>query len=546
MRAEDLKLDELVRFSQGLVELHGHRYVLHDGFSMAQFRHDLVQMLGEDQARRVFTRFGYFWGQADAAAMKRLFNWDNIREWLLAGLMLHMLEGFAVTELKSLEINEAQGHFRMELSWHDSIEVDEQLLELGAAKRPSCWKMIGYASGYASYCMGKRVYFIEKGCKAAGKPECFAVGKDVDSWGAGELAAHLPYFQADAVSADVLRLSQQIREQQLELDRHRQMLQEAQRGPTIGGTEVRSRAFLKVIQTANRVAKFDISVLITGETGVGKELLARHLHSQSPRVDAPFLPVNCGALAETLLESELFGHKAGSFTGAVRDHAGLFEEARGGTIFLDEIGDITPGLQVKLLRVLQEHEIMRVGETRPRKVDIRVIAATNHDLEKAIAEGTFRKDLYYRLSVVRIHVPTLRERRDDVLPLARHFTKIYAKRLGLPRLRLDAASLDFILTYSWPGNVRELENAIEHAAVLCSDGLIRPENLPPHILMPLSLAEDDSGPGRSLEAVELEHIRRVLKETNGNRVEAARILKIGMTTLYRKLRMIKRLESKSW
>jgi two-component system, NtrC family, response regulator HydG len=542
MRAEDLKLDELVRFSQGLVELHGHRYVLHDAFSMAQHRHDMVQMLGEDQARRVFTRFGYFWGQADAAAMKRLFNWDSTREWLLAGPKLHMLEGFAVAELKSLELDEAKGHFLAEFTWHNSIEVEEQLLELGAAKYPSCWKMIGYASGYASYCLGKSVYFIEKECKAVGKPGCVAVGKDVDSWGA-ELAAHLPYFQADAVSARVMQLSQQIRQQQLELAQQRQTLQEAQQGPMIAATEVRSRAFQKVVQTANRVAKFDTSVLITGETGVGKELLARHLHSQSTRSDAPFLAVNCGALAETLLESELFGYKAGAFTGALHDHPGLFEEARGGTIFLDEIGDITPGLQLKLLRVLQEHEIMRVGETRPRKVDIRVIAATNRDLEKDVAEGRFRKDLYYRLSVVRIHVPPLRERRDDVLPLARQFTKTFAKRLGLPRLKLDASCLDFLLSYSWPGNVRELENAIEHAAVLCSDGLIRPENLPSHVVMPLPPA-GDSAPDRSLEAVELEHIRRVLEKTKGNREEAARILKIGLTTLYRKLQMIKRLESR--
>ena len=182
--------------------------------------------------------------------------------------------------------------------------------------------------------------------------------------------------------------------------------------------EVRSREFQRVVELAERVAKFDSSVLITGETGVGKEIVARHIHSQSPRSDAPFVAINCGALPESLLESTLFGHKAGAFTGATKDQPGLFEEAEKGTIFLDEIGDTTPAMQLKLLRVLQEREIMRVGETRPRKVDVRVISATNHDLQQAVHDNSFREDLYYRLRVVEIEVPPLRQRKDDILPLA--------------------------------------------------------------------------------------------------------------------------------
>ena len=250
----------------------------------------------------------------------------------------------------------------------------------------------------------------------------------------------------------------------------------------IASVEVRSREFQRVVELAERVAKFDSSVLITGETGVGKEVVARHIHGLSPRSDAPFVAVNCGALPETLLESTLFGHKAGAFTGATKDRPGLFEEAEKGTIFLDEIGDTTPAMQLKLLRVLQEREIMRVGETRPTKVDVRVISATNRDLQQAVRENNFREDLYYRLRVVEIQVPPLRDRKDDILPLARHFVKKCAAQMGLPDLRLDATSLDCLLEYSWPGNVRELENAVEHAAVFCQDSVILPKHFPAHIL----------------------------------------------------------------
>jgi transcriptional regulator with PAS, ATPase and Fis domain len=290
---------------------------------------------------------------------------------------------------------------------------------------------------------------------------------------------------------------------------------------------------------AERVAKFDSSVLITGETGVGKEVVARHIHSLSPRSNASFIAINCGALPETLLESTLFGHKAGAFTGATKDRPGLFEEAEKGTIFLDEIGDTTPAMQLKLLRVLQEREILRVGETRQTKVDVRVISATNRDLQQAVRDNTFREDLYYRLRVVEIQVPPLRDRKDDTLALARHFVKKCAAQMGLPSLRLDATSLDCLLEYSWPGNVRELENAVEHAAVFCQDSVILPKHLPARILGKRESREERKEVDMSkcsLADVERDHIRRVLLAVDGNRAEAAKILGIGEATLYRRLR----------
>jgi transcriptional regulator with PAS, ATPase and Fis domain len=434
-------------------------------------------------------------------------------------------------------MDEASGSFSMEFACQDSVEVDEHLAELGTSDKACCWGMMGYASGYSSYCLGKSVYFVEHECRAKGDKRCLATGMDIDSWGQ-EIVKDLPYFHGVDIKGRIQALTDQLREQELELERRQRQLEYTGRS-RIASVDVRSREFQRVVELAERVAKFDSSVLITGETGVGKEIVARHIHSYSPRSETRFVAINCGALPETLLESTLFGHKAGAFTGATKDHPGLFEEAEKGTIFLDEIGDTTPAMQLKLLRVLQEREIMRVGETRPRKVDVRVISATNHDLQQAVHDNSFREDLYYRLRVVEIEVPPLRCRKDDILPLARHFVKKCAAHLGLPALRLDATSLDCLLEYPWPGNVRELENAIEHAAVFCQDNVILPQHLPSRILgerEPRDEPEEADLAKRPLAEVEWDHIQRVLSAAEGNRAEAAKILGISEATLYRRLR----------
>jgi DNA-binding NtrC family response regulator/predicted hydrocarbon binding protein len=535
MNAEELRLDELVRFGECLLDLHGRRLIIHDAATLGQFRRDLVEAVGWEDARRILTRKGYFWGQADAAGMKRLFHWDSLEEWFRAGIRLHQLWGIATANMISFGMDENSGTFSMEFSSPDSVEVEEHLAEFGTTDQPCCWVLMGYASGYASYCLGKSVYFIETECRAKGDKRCLGMGMDIDSWGAA-IAKDLPYFHAADIRGKIQALSDQLRQQELELDRQQRELEHPGRS-RIASVEVRSREFQRVVELAERVAKFDSSVLITGETGVGKEVVARHIHSQSPRSGGPFVAVNCGALPETLLESTLFGHKAGAFTGATRDQPGLFEEAENGTIFLDEIGDTTPATQLKLLRVLQEREIMRVGETRPHQVDVRVISATNRDLQQAVHDNTFREDLYYRLRVVEIEVPPLCRRKDDILPLARHFVKKCAAHLGLPALRLDATSLDCLLEYAWPGNVRELENAIEHAAIFCQESVILPKHLPLHLIK--GAQESRELPNleqRSLADVEWAHIQRVLAATHGNRAEAAKILGIGEATLYRRLR----------
>ena len=537
MKAEELRLDELVRFGDGLVDLHGRRLLILDIASFAQFCRDLIEMVGQDDARRIMTRWGYFWGNIGAATMQRLFQWDNLSEWIRAAFQLTRLMGAGTTTMVSEELDAETGRFSMEVSCHDSVEADNSLAEFGTSDRPRCWILTGYFSGYVTYCLGKSVYFVERECRGKGDERCLAVGMDVDSWGQ-EIAGDLSFFHATDIQGKIQALSDQLREKELELQRQQSQVESSGR-LRIASVEVRSREFQRVVQLADRVAKFDSSVLITGETGVGKEVVARYIHSQSPRSNAPFVAINCGALPETLLESALFGHKAGAFTGATKDRPGLFEEAVGGTIFLDEIGDTTPALQLKLLRVLQEREVMRVGETRPFKVDVRVISATNRDLQQAVRANSFREDLYYRLRVVEIHVPPLCQRKDDILPLARHFVNKCAIRLGLPDLRLDATSLDCLLDYSWPGNVRELENAIEHAAVFCQESVILPKHLPLQILSRSRLQDNQElagTPHRSLAEVEREYIQRVLAASDGNRRAAARILGIGEATLYRHLR----------
>jgi two-component system response regulator HydG len=285
------------------------------------------------------------------------------------------------------------------------------------------------------------------------------------------------------------------------------------------------------------VSRFDSSVLITGETGTGKEVLVRYIHRMSPRAKHPLMAINCSALPETLLESELFGHKAGSFTGAMHDRVGMFEQAARGTILLDEIGDISPLIQLKLIRVLQEREILRIGENIPRKVDARIIAATNRNLDAKISEGTFREDLLYRLRVIEIMMPPLRERGEDILPLVEYFIGNLSLKLNIPELKIDDSCQKHLRSYHWPGNIRELQHMLERAAILSDGGVIRRKQLPSYVIH-ADPARIRAGSSRyvSLAEKELEYILEVVRSTNGNRTQAAKILGIGQATLWRKLK----------
>jgi len=299
----------------------------------------------------------------------------------------------------------------------------------------------------------------------------------------------------------------------------------------------KSKRFLEVLKLAEHVAPTDSTVLIQGESGTGKEVIARYIHNLSSRSDGPFMSINCGALPENLLESELFGHVKGSFTGAVRDKQGLFAAARGGSFFLDEVGEMPPSLQVKLLRVLQEREAIPVGATEAIPVDVRIIAATNRELEEEIRRGNFRSDLFYRLNVIAVNLPPLRDRRDDLVLLIEALLHNLSTETGTEPKALAAEALDAVMVYEWPGNVRELENALEHAQVLTRGPLIEAACLPERITKRRKepLVAERSYLNPTLEVIERAYIMWVLQAEGGNKTRAAEVLGIDPSTLYRKL-----------
>jgi DNA-binding NtrC family response regulator len=312
------------------------------------------------------------------------------------------------------------------------------------------------------------------------------------------------------------------------------------RAPVVGS----SVSVMAALSVARRVAPSLAGVLVQGESGTGKELLARMIHDHSTRAGGPFVAVNCAAITETLLETELFGHERGAFTGAISRRVGRFERASGGTLFLDEVGDMSPAMQAKILRALQEHEIERVGGDTPVRVDVRVVAATNRDLADEVAAGRFREDLYYRLAVVVVHLPALRERGNDVELLARHFIGEFASGVGRPVPVIDESVLGLLRAYAWPGNVRQLRNVVERALLVLDGDRLLPEHLPPEVRGEAPTprrgaphAED--APFLSLREVEERHIRRALALTNGNLGHTAEILGIHRNTLRQKLRKLR-------
>lgn len=297
-----------------------------------------------------------------------------------------------------------------------------------------------------------------------------------------------------------------------------------------------SKPILAAIALAKKVAVTDTTVLLTGETGTGKELFAQAIHQSSQRLKQNFVAINCSAFSKEILESEMFGHKAGAFTGATKDQKGLFEEANNGTIFLDEIGEMAFELQAKLLRILETGEYIKIGDTKPTHIDVRIIAATNRNLPAEIAVGRFREDLFYRLSVFQVHLPPLRERTGDIKILAESFVRSFSEKLSHPVNRIAPAYLEALCQQPWKGNIRELRNVIERSLIVCEGDRLDVDDLPLEIQNSHYEKSDEGMPGSfELSAMERRHIARVLEYTKGNKTEAARLLKIGLTTLYRKI-----------
>jgi two-component system, NtrC family, response regulator HydG len=535
MRATDLDLRELLSFEPGggVIRFGGERALLFDAVALGILRRELIESLGMTAARGILTRFGYAHGRRMAETLRTAFAWDSEEEWRVAGGRLHMLQGHVVIERLDPTASTGPAPF-VESIWHESYEANEHLLHLGPADEPVCWTLTGFASGYLSFANGREIYCLEDRCRAKGDPTCHLVGRFKEDWGA-QIEPHLAFYgkaqldsALDGVTAALRAAERRLRARREELARFAPGAEERK------GLVVRSEAMRRVLDLAQRVAKVESTALVTGESGVGKERIARLIHDESPRASRPFVGVNCGAVAETLLESELFGHARGAFTGADRERPGLFEAANGGTLFLDEVGEISPGMQVKLLRALQEKEVRRVGENRSRPVDVRVVAATNRDLAEEVSGGRFRKDLYYRLRVIELRVPPLRDRPDDILPLARVFLAETAKRMGRKLTGFTPRAADQLLRYEWPGNVREVQNAIEHAVALATGHRVDVEDLPEELRVAMPRPRP-AGRTHPLEDVEREYILAAVEAAGGNRTRAAAELGIGLATLKRKL-----------
>ena len=542
----NLHLAELLDFrpDQGIIRLHEQRVVILSAAAMGLMRKELVDTLGLETARRVLLRFGFADGYHDAVNLRARSNWGSPVDGLRAGAMLHTLEGIVRADVRRVDYDDETGRFAEEVRWHDSYEAEQHVHHYGKSADPVCWSIVGYSSGFVSACLGKEVYFREVSCAGEGQRHCSAIGRDVTSWGA-EGESIRAEFQAGSLGEEVERLRDAVGKRVKELDRRERLLERRERELNLLRERVNRHAAAKhfvagseamqhVLELAARVAPLDTTVLVYGESGTGKEFVVRLIHDQSPRAAAPFVSINCAALTETLLESELFGHVRGAFTGAVRDKAGLFEVAGNGTIFLDEIGEVAATVQAKLLRALQEREIRRVGGERNIKINARVVAATNRDLRAAVDAGTFREDLYFRLGAFIIEVPPLRERREDIPPLVHNFLVRAALRMRKDVRAVSADAMSALMNYRWPGNVRELEHAIERAVILANAANIRLRDLPPEVTQKSRRRPGDDT--LDLQEQERTSIERALERFDGNRRKAAAALNISTVTLWRRMK----------
>jgi two-component system response regulator HydG len=516
------------------LNLVGRRTLLLDAVAIGLLRRELVRTCGPASARAILTQFGFAHGFRTAGALQ---NAGGIRD--LAELHAALGQVLAVECLFHLRDGESP------LAEHgatldSSFEAEQHLLHFGRADTPACWTVAGLVAGYLSRVVGSEIVVLEDRCVAKGDENCRLVGRTRQAWDdaqgetKGHMARGIDRTWMDVPMAPVIDSVKAV-EERLQHPRNRPESLFSAPAQTADVT-ARSIQMVHLHDLAHRVAKVDATVLITGESGTGKERIAQRIHDMSPRAHGPFVAVNCGAVTETLLESELFGHGRGAFTGATRDRIGLFEAADGGTLLLDEIGEVSAGMQVKLLRALEQREIRRVGENRTRPINVRVLAATNRDLRSAISAGTFREDLYYRLKVVELHVPALRERRGDVIPLARALLSEIATRMQRSMAGIAPKAAERLVAYPWPGNVRELENALERAVALARGTLVELEDLPEEVRDPRFISKLMTSGTRTLEEVEKDYILAVLRENGGNQTRTAQLLHIGSATLYRKLK----------
>ena len=538
MKADDLISSEVFSLVEegGFPLFASSRTMIMGARSLSLLQSDLMGILGPEKGAEAMARHGYEAGMSTATAMAGLYHWDSDDEWLKAGSKLLGIVGLARAELHRQELDKDKKLLSLSGEWWDSLEALQWLRHHEPSAEPVCHILAGCASGYASAVLGTEVLVRETSCAAQGHAFCRFEGRPVGEWNL-EPEKRRRFRTGMGVEEEVSHLRVQLQEAWQEVERQRaeieQLNQSRSRTDPGAGVLYRSETMSQVLALCERAAPTASTVLLVGESGTGKEVLARFIHRHSGRENEPFLAVNCAALPPTLLESELFGHVRGAFTGADRDKLGLFVEAGLGTLFLDEVGDLSTELQAKLLRAVQEREVRPVGGVSNLPVKARILAATNRNLHDLVERGDFREDLYYRLAVIPVNVPPLRRRREEILPLARLFLDKF--RPGHPGFTPEA--LRRMEEYAWPGNVRELENAVEYASVMSETGRIRPEHLPPGPAAPKGdlLLELSSDLPTESELIR-RYTRRILGHTQGNQSRAARILGIDYSTLWRRLR----------
>jgi DNA-binding NtrC family response regulator len=532
MQVDELDLKDIFspQSAAGTPLFVGNRALILDADALGLLRKELVSTLGVGTARDILTRFGCLHGHRMAEAVRTGIQWDDEEEWRKAGPRLYALQGMFRLEPSHADFTGPKGG-----SWRDSYEAEQHLLHHGKSEQPVCWTLCGLISGYLSRSLGREMVAIEDRCIGRGDKSCHVVVKPREEWG-GLASSEIGSHESGIEEAGPARF-----------DDASKVAESKKRGVLPGLFHMdgmaddmdvavtRSRAMHALMDTAKTIAWFDSSVLITGESGTGKELIARFVHNCSSRADAPFVAVNCGAITETLLESELFGHVRGSFTGAATDRIGLFEAAAGGTLFLDEVGELPLAMQVKLLRAIQEREVRRVGENKSRSIDVRILSATNKDLSAEIEAKRFRQDLYYRLRVVELTVPPLRQRGEDILSMAQFFLAEGSRRMKRKVDQITPKAADRLVGYAWPGNVRELENVMERAVAVAKGRRVDLDDLPSE-LRQVTPMRTGKGALRKLTDVEKDCIMAALEATGGNRVKAANQLGISIATFYRKLK----------
>ena len=495
----DADLRAQVHFSPetGQLWLHEHRMLMVHAEAQATMHEELIETLGMDQARRIIFRTGYASGMRDAELVFTRAEGASDMEIFMTGPHLHTLEGIVKVTPIQVEFDRQAGSFYGEFLWENSWEAQWHRRIYGLSPHPVCWSQIGYACGYTSAFMGRPVLYKEAECFGMGDTNCRIVGKPLDEW--EDAADYTRYFNGhrESIADQLIVLQTQV----VEL---RSAMNEKEKLPAdIMGT---SPVFLEAYQLLRRAAQSQITVLLLGETGVGKEVFARSLHEMGSRNGASFVAVNCAAIPHDLVEAELFGVEKGAYTGALASRPGRFERASGGTLFLDEIGDLPLSAQAKLLRVLQEGEIERLGDHKCRKIDVRLVTATNVDLKLLVKEGKFRSDLYYRLNAFQINIPPLRERKQDIPLLAKSFLEKFSALQGKRLRGFTDRAKRALLTYQWPGNIRELKNVVERGVILAPSGT--------------RIEEDQMFSGRSQEAPELGINSRGGLETHSSKAGA--------------------------